>query len=548
MGRPIITEIPKVCVCSGKKRWPCGHPKCKKSFASHPRSKYLCKDNKYRADQMSRNCTELCKFKCNVCPHTFEKTPHKISSDNGWCPYCAGQKLCEDPDCKDCFEKSFASDERAQYWSEKNGMIQPRDVFRRTAHKYYLDCYMCPHTFHMQLSVVTEGSWCPYCSKPPKLLCDNPECKPCFEKSFASHSLSKRWSKKNKRKARQVFLNANTKYWIDCDKCPHAYKITPGNANNDRSCPYCSDKTSSIMCKDTNCDYCFQRSFASHEKSSEWSDQNKDTPRDIKKNSCFKRKFDCKCCKHEYERVVSKNATTKNMCQYCSGDMICDNKDCKHCFKNSFAASSRAKDWSPDNDVEPWQVKINSATDRKFKCPYCTRTFELSPSNIKAGQWCRSCKNKTERKLLDFLEANCAEIVEHDKKFKWCMRKQMLPFDFCYDDIKVIIELDGVQHFQAVKYFYKDDPAQALKNDIFKMRAAIEQGYTFIRLSQEDVYQDKNQWKSRLLKHIREHNTQKVILLDNSKNLYAPMYKALKRIYDEDDSIQIHRLGCKKRP
>lgn len=28
--------------------------------------------------------------------------------------------------------------------------------------------------------------WCPYCSNPPQRLCENDECKECFEKSFAS--------------------------------------------------------------------------------------------------------------------------------------------------------------------------------------------------------------------------------------------------------------------------------------------------------------------------------------------------------------------------
>lgn len=47
-----------------------------------------------------------------------------------------------------------------------------------------------------------------YCSKHPKKLCENKDCKACFEKSFASVDKSKFWSVKNKLNPRQVFKNS----------------------------------------------------------------------------------------------------------------------------------------------------------------------------------------------------------------------------------------------------------------------------------------------------------------------------------------------------
>ena len=38
----------------------------------------------------------------------------------------------------------------------------------------------------------------------------------------------------------------------------------------------------------------------------------------------------------------------------------------------------------------------------------------------------------------------------HQYKVKWCKNKKYLPYDFVIPEHKVIIELDGLQHFQQV--------------------------------------------------------------------------------------------------
>ena len=40
------------------------------------------------------------------------------------------KKLCNNIDCKICYEKSFASHEKSKYWSAKNGDIKPREIFK----------------------------------------------------------------------------------------------------------------------------------------------------------------------------------------------------------------------------------------------------------------------------------------------------------------------------------------------------------------------------------------------------------------------------------
>ena len=61
------------------------------------------------------------------------------------------------------FNRSFASHEKAQYWSDRNE-DKPRDCFISSNKKRWFDCDKCSHEFEMRLSDVTNGgNWCPFC-------------------------------------------------------------------------------------------------------------------------------------------------------------------------------------------------------------------------------------------------------------------------------------------------------------------------------------------------------------------------------------------------
>nr|QBK92357.1 MAG: very-short-patch-repair endonuclease [Pithovirus LCPAC304] len=71
-----------------------------------------------------------------------------------------------------------------------------------------------------------------------------------------------------------------------------------------------------------------------------------------------------------------------------------------------------------------------------------------------------------------------------------------LPFDFGLVDNNVIIELDGPQHFIQVMNWKA--PKKQQKRDKYKMEKANENGYTVIRLLQEDVFNDISDWEDKL--------------------------------------------------
>jgi very-short-patch-repair endonuclease len=90
---------------------------------------------------------------------------------------------------------------------------------------------------------VSNGGWCPYCSYPPKKICNDNECQYCFNKSFASHSKALFWSDKNEKKPRECFKFSDNKYWFNCERCDHAFESTLSHVSNGTWCTYCHLKT-----------------------------------------------------------------------------------------------------------------------------------------------------------------------------------------------------------------------------------------------------------------------------------------------------------------
>lgn len=293
-----------------------------RSFASHEKSQYWSSKNNVLPKDVYKGSHSKYLFDC-PCGHEFEISLSNILNTN-WCPYCSNppQKLCSNENCKSCFEKSFASHEKSQYWSNKN-KLKPREVFKASSvNKYLFNC-SCGHEFEKILNSLSNKRWCPYCSKPSNKLCNKEECQSCFEKSFASHEKAKFWSQKNELKPLQIFLNSHKKYWFNC-LCGHEFESVIYNISKGGWCPYCPNSLQKLCDKD-DCNSCFKKSFASHEKSKFWSIKNKLKPREVFKSSGKKYFF---ICKNNHTFECGLNSISQNI--WCP---LCKNKTEEKLFK-----------------------------------------------------------------------------------------------------------------------------------------------------------------------------------------------------------------------
>ena len=91
--------------------------------------------------------------------------------------------------------------------------------------------------------------------------------------------------------------------------------------------------------------------------------------------------------------------------------------------------------------------------------------------------------------------------------------------------MKLIIELDDRQHFEQVKNW--DNPDSSLERDIFKMSCALSEGYRIIRIFQEDVWREDEEWIFSQLNPLINENFQ-IVYISTIQNLYKKHYNLMK--------------------
>jgi very-short-patch-repair endonuclease len=502
----------------------CKEDDCKecyeKSFASHEKAQFW--DYEKNGDLKPRDVFKSSGKKywlnCQQCFHSLHIALNHVVGGR-WCPYCSKppQKLCNDNHCNLCHEKSFASNEQSQFWDDaKNGDVKPRDIIKGSHTKYWLKCHLCSHSFYSTINNIVRGSWCPYCAN--NKLCDNHHCNLCYEKSFASHEKAHFWDDiaNGDVKPRDVFKNSQTKYFFKCEKCCHLFDTTPGNVvSGGNWCSYCANKR---LCAAHHCNSCHHKSFISHEKAQFWDDSKNGgvKPRDIFKSSNKKYIFTCNECFHSFD-VSLGDVVGGSWCPYCASNKLCDDYDCTSCYKKSFASSEKAQFWdyTKNGDTKPRNVFKNSVKKYHFQCDVCSNSFPASLDHVVRGRWCPMCKNKTEKLVFQTLKQKYPDII-HQAKFDWCKNVKHLPFDMLIPSKKVIIELDGCQHFQQISNWQSCDVTQ--EKDVIKMKKALENGYRIIRIVQKDILNKYFNWYDTLVEKIENANDALVFIsMDDDK-------------------------------
>jgi very-short-patch-repair endonuclease len=315
---------------------------------------------------------------------------------------------------------------------------------------------------------------------------------------FSQHPKCKFWSERNLVKPNEVALNSHKKFWFDCE-CGHQFESSLLNINQGNNwCGFCSNPPKKL-CEDNNCKMCFNNSFACHPKSIYWSNKNELTPRQVFKMADRKKYyFNCECG-HELYCILKGISRDNKWCKYCAHQELCENVNCNLCFDNSFASVERSKYWSDENKLKPREVFKFSLKKFKFNCDKCLKPFDKQISDITYyNSWCPSCFNKTETILFDKLSKHYN--IKRQFKVEWCKNIKHLPFDFVIEERKIIIELDGPQHFKQIGNWLA--PEETFKNDIYKIECANKNGFSIIRILQKDVFNNKYDWLSEIMNNI----------------------------------------------
>ncbi len=136
--------------------------------------------------------------------------------------------------------------------------------------------------------------------------------------------------------------------------------------------------------------------------------------------------------------------------------------------------------------------KYTKYTDKfLWECEY-QHQWMTSAQSVLKDRWCPRCNEKrTQSKgsslIQNYLDENQI-IFMKEKEFDGCSYKKNLRFDFWLPDEEILVEYDGIQHFEEVKYWGGMEKFQLRINcDCIKGKYCLDNKITLIRIS----YQDK---------------------------------------------------------
>ena len=542
--------------CANRKL--CNDDKCKtcfnKSFASYDgktcngKLKINCWNSKNNDKPINilKGSSNKYWFTCDCCNHDFEKSISSVTGNrNSWCPYCSipSKKICID-NCTYCYNKSLAS-----YLGKTNSNnlkincinnnIIPRYIIKKSQKKYYFTCDICKHIFiRTPYEITIEQLWCPFCSN--QKLCSDNNCILCFNKSFASYSGKTKLNNKkinywdNNIEPINVFKKSSKKYLFKCDICSHKFESSPYIITILNCwCPYCCIPAQKL-CDDNNCKLCLNNSFASYNGKTILNNL-KINCWDIKKNNLIPRNifigtdkkywFICDKCNHSFNSMICHITNPKNntWCPYCSNQKICNNYNCNYCYDKTLANykgktnnnNFKVYCWDKEkNKIDTNKIFMNTNKKYWFICDICNHNFEISPTNIKNNRWCPLCKHKTEKFIYQWLKQNYKYKISYQPKYNWCKNEKTykyLPFDFSIEELNLIIEVDGNQHFEQIMDW--NSPEKQFETDKYKIIKALKNNYTVIRILQVDIYKNINNWSTELHNAIKLYKSPELVCI-----------------------------------
>lgn len=483
----------------------------------------------------------LCINKCEYgCLHEWANSMYSRKGGSG-CPYCSIPKK------KICIHKSikYTHPEIANEWHPtKNEDLKPENYSKGSEKQVWWFCKDtcsegCRHEWKASINHRTryKNTGCIYCSN------NSPE-NLCIHTSFVkTHpEIYKEWHpiKNGDLKPENYLSGSSKKVWWLCKNittcgCPHEWEAAIGDRcskrRGSRGCPYCS-KPSKKICIHESIKYTHPDIIK------QWHPTKNGVlkPENYSKGSNDSIWWLCpnKCkygCNHEWFASINPRCIRGIGCPFCA------NNGKASCYHDSieFNYPQICNEIHKEKNEDIKLIKLLTGGSKKKIWWMCSKNLThewktVISNRCLSGNGCPFCKNKTETKLLNFLKKHYSDIYT-ELKIDSCKNILHLPFDFCIPSLKIIIELDGRQHFKHIKLF-KNNVEESIQRDIYKMKQAEAEGYKIIRIFQEDVYNNDKKWlETNLLPEILNEDR-------------APVFiSSIEDLYDEH--IRVYNINLK---
>lgn len=489
---------------------------------------------------------------CNVCKHTLFQTPNSHLKKGEHCTKCKGKIT----NTEDFLLKAVAI-HREKYNYDKTQYVDAKT-------KITILCNLCKHVFVQLPSKHLSGQGCTPCSIIRRSDIRRSNLAFFIAKAQVVHGNTYNYTNSQ-------YISSNKKLEMCCNTCQLVFSQTPGNHLSGAGCPECSIRNNAKS-RTLSTEEFIRRAVLIHRETYGYE-------RVIYINGKEKVEIWCtKCCSYIWQVASShisghgcdscygqKLLTTEEFCsratlvhseKYTYNDSIykgmninikiwclkcrkffiqnpsnhLNGAGCKSCGVVSISDKNRStkqefvrKAEKIHNNRYTYEkvVYFNVNTKVQIKCLKCKNYYWQKPMNHLAGCGCSICINKTESILLEFLKIYGE--IKHQYIPQWfinpvTLKSYIYDFYFVYKSKNIIIELDGPQHFKQVSNWR--DPLFTSADDVHKMQIAFSHNHYVIRLLQEDVFHNKNNWEESLTKAIKEIGLQEPIMYLATTNIY----------------------------
>jgi hypothetical protein len=316
---------------------------------------------------------------------------------------------------------------------------------------------------------------CPFCAHRQLCPCSNR----CNSIASIYPEIAKYWDyERNIGTPSDYIARKSDVYWWRCiDKPCHRWQM-----------PILTFKKGCVICANFRLceDRCNSIAKTCPEIAKEWDyERNKGTPFDYIAGGPAKFWWRCsiKPC-HRWQQNVANRYKLSNGCPICVNKAMCEDR----CNSLDVVFPEIAKDFHPTkNEKLVTQYVFGNGDKVWWQCPndinhvYLCRIRHRTYSKVGCPE-CTFYISKGAETIINTLNNITGINFVSEKKFEKCIFKRNLPFDFYIEDLEILIEFDGMQHFIMSQYFHQD----VITRDLIKTDFARKDFY-FLRISYNEM-------------------------------------------------------------
>ncbi len=397
--------------------------------------------------------------------HDYEATIVDRTTRGNGCPYCTGRRVLRGFNDLATTHPSLV----AEWDFEKNGNLTPYNVSKGKNKAVWWKCKN-GHEWRATVNSRTNmKSGCPICTNQRVLAGFN-------DLASKYPNICKEWDyvKNQPLRPDQVTSNTHKKVWWLCPKYKHSYVATIANRISlGNGCPYCAGQR---VLKGFN-----DLETTRPQLASEW-DYEKNgtiTPEMFTTFSTAKVWWKCRDYDHSYQMPIYYRTNTGCGCPYCAGKKVLKGFNDLQTV-NPHVASQW--DYEKNGTITPEMVSRSSTKKFWWKCEF-GHSWQVDVDHRTRGHECPYCSGSRAERLGYALLRKWKVYFKGEYRFNDLYMIRDLPYDIYCEEYKLLVEFDGIQHFQSIAYFMqKTSMKERIRKDNIKTEYAFKHMKPLLRI------------------------------------------------------------------